>query len=78
MPTASPIEHDILATTDNGRPNEHLVPRYRPKTIVLRTVVEIKAKWRLKFCRRSQSSRLTARGYNKCPKTVTFKTKIVK
>ena len=25
MPTASPIEHDILATTDNGRPNDHLV-----------------------------------------------------
>ena len=51
---------DILATTDNGRPNDHLVPRYRPKTIVLRTVVEIKGKWRLKLCRRSQSSRLTA------------------
>ena len=59
MPTASPIEHDTLATTDNGRPNDHLVPRYRPKTIVLRTVVEIKAKWRLKLCRRSQSSRLS-------------------
>ena len=43
MPTASPIEHDILATTDNGRPNDHLVPRYRPKTIVLRTVVKIKS-----------------------------------
>ena len=60
MPTASPIEHDILATRDNGRPNDHLVPRYRRKTFVLRTVVEIKAKWRLKLCRRSQSSRLTA------------------
>ena len=60
MPTASPIEHDILAATDHGRPNDHLVPRYRRKTFVLRTVFEIKAKWRLTFCRRSQSSRLTA------------------
>ena len=60
MPTASPLEHDILAATDNGMPNDHLVPRYHRKNICVTHIVEIKAKWRLKFCHRSQSSRLTA------------------
>ena len=54
------LEHDILATSDNGRPNDHLVPRYHPKTVVSRT---INAKWSVTFWRRSQSSRLTALVY---------------
>ena len=52
MPTASHIEHDILATKDNGRPNDHLLPRYRRETFVLRTVVEIKAKCKVNLAGR--------------------------